>query len=302
MVITDPRQPDNPIVLANPAFLELTGYVADEIIGRNCRFLQGPETQAEAIAEVSRAIASRTSIELELLNYRKDGTSFWNALHLDPVWDEAGELAYFFASQRDVTERRRAQELEATERRLLREVDHRAMNALALVQGIVRLTRADDIKSYASSVQARVSTLARTHAMLAQRGWRDIALRDLVVAEAAGRGPSHFAIEGPDVVVSAGHVQSLALVLYEVAANAVAHGSLSVPEGRVAINWRANADPGLVTMGWQETGRPAQPSHPAGFGGKMIDSILKQQLRGNVRRSWTDDGLALEMTFPAHIV
>jgi PAS domain S-box-containing protein len=301
MVVTDARQPDNPIVLANRSFLELSGYTAEEIIGRNCRFLQGPDTDAEAVTQVRDAIASQSSIELELLNYRKDGTTFWNALHLDPVWDEEGKLAYFFASQRDVTERRRAQALEATERRLLREVDHRAMNALALVQGIVRLTKAETIKAYMESVQARVATLARTHAMLARRGWSDIALREVIAAEIEGYGLERFDVDGPEVLVAAGHIQSLALVLYEVAANAAAHGSLREEDGRVVVDWRTHETPGLIRLSWRETGLPPRPEKPSGFGGRMIDAILKQQLRGSIRRAWTDDGLELEMTFPAHV-
>lgn len=299
MVIADARQPDNPIVLANQAFLNLTGYAAEEVIGRNCRFLQGTGTSPEAVAAVRRAVAARSPVELELLNYRKDGTTFWNDLHLDPVLDERGELAYFFASQRDVTERRRAHALEATERRLLLEVDHRAMNALALVQGIVRLTKAETIAGYAASVQARVATLARTHAMLARRGWTDIPLAEVVAAEAALHNVDRFEIAGPEMLVAANHVQSLALVLHEVAANAARHGSLSTAQGRVAVNWRSHEDPGLVTLGWKELGRAAPPAGATGFGGKMIDAILKQQLRGAVHRTWSDAGLELEMTFPA---
>jgi PAS domain S-box-containing protein len=298
MVIADARQADNPIVLANQSFLDLTGYTAAEVIGRNCRFLQGPESASEAVAAVRRAVETRRSVELELLNYRKDGSTFWNALHLDPVFDESGELAYFFASQRDVTEWRRAQALEATERRLLREVDHRAMNALSLVQGIVRLTKAETITAYAASIQARVATLARTHAMLAQRGWTDVPLAEVVVAEAALHDIARFEIAGPEVLIEAIHVQSLALALYEVAANAAAHGSLSRAGGRVAVAWRPHEEPGLVTLEWKELGRSAPPARPPGFGGKMIDAILKQQLRGAVQRTWSDTGLELEMTFP----
>ena len=110
MIVTDPRQPDNPIVFANPAFLALTGYASQEVVGRNCRFLQGPETDRETVAEIRRAVAARQEIATEILNYRKDGYSFWNALFISPILDTSGELVYFFASQLDVSRRRQAEE------------------------------------------------------------------------------------------------------------------------------------------------------------------------------------------------
>lgn len=103
MLITDPRRPDNPIVFANAAFARLTGFKRDEIIGRNCRFLQGPATDRMDVARLRAAIESRVPIELELLNYKKDGTTFWNRLLVSPVFGDDGELTYFFASQFDVT-------------------------------------------------------------------------------------------------------------------------------------------------------------------------------------------------------
>lgn len=98
MVITDPRQDDNPIVFANAAFYHLTGYSADEVMGRNCRFLQGPATSQERVAFVRDAISRHEPIEVKLLNYRKDGSSFWNHLHLQPVFENDGTLVYLFAS------------------------------------------------------------------------------------------------------------------------------------------------------------------------------------------------------------
>jgi len=103
MLITDPRQPDNPIVFANDAFSKLTGYGRDEVLGRNCRFLQGPETDRGDIGRVKEAIRQRVPIELDLRNHRKDGTLFWNRIYLAPVFDAEGELTHFFASQFDVT-------------------------------------------------------------------------------------------------------------------------------------------------------------------------------------------------------
>ncbi|MBC8130068.1 MAG: PAS domain S-box protein [Rhizobiaceae bacterium] len=102
MVITDPRQHDNPIVFANDAFSKLTGFAREEILGRNCRFLQGEETDPDDVARIRRGIEERATIELDLRNHRKDGSTFWNRLLVSPVFD-GDELIFFFASQYDVT-------------------------------------------------------------------------------------------------------------------------------------------------------------------------------------------------------
>ena len=110
MTVTDPRQPGNPIIFANRAFLEMTGYSRDEIIGHNCRFLQGPDTDPETVQSVREAIGGRRELATEILNYRKDGSSFWNALFVSPVYGKDGELVYFFGSQLDVSRRRDAED------------------------------------------------------------------------------------------------------------------------------------------------------------------------------------------------
>jgi PAS domain S-box-containing protein len=110
MTVTDPRQPDNPIVFANGAFLDLTGYEQEEILGRNCRFLQGPQTDQRTLDEVRKALAGERAVAVDILNYRKDGTAFWNALFIGPIFDEDGKLMYYFASQMDITERRATQD------------------------------------------------------------------------------------------------------------------------------------------------------------------------------------------------
>lgn len=110
MIVTDPHQPDNPIVFANPAFLRMTGYSPEEILGTNCRLLQGPETDPAAIDEIREAIRSERELATEILNYKKDGSSFWNALFISPVYNKQGDLAYFFGSQLDVSRRRDAED------------------------------------------------------------------------------------------------------------------------------------------------------------------------------------------------
>lgn len=114
MIITDPRQHDNPIVFVNDAFAKLTGYSRDECMGRNCRFLQGPGTNTEDVNKVRDAVAARTPIEIDLLNYKKDGSLFWNRLLVSPVFDD-GALTYFFASQFDVTRERTIKSVEDQE-------------------------------------------------------------------------------------------------------------------------------------------------------------------------------------------
>jgi PAS domain S-box-containing protein len=123
MIVTDPRQPDNPVVFANDAFVRLSGYSRDEILGRNCRFLQGPETDRGTVGRIHEAVKAEEAIEIEIRNHRKDGSGFWNRLLLAPVRDTSGALAYFFASQLDVTrERERLEGLESDKAALLAEL------------------------------------------------------------------------------------------------------------------------------------------------------------------------------------
>jgi PAS domain S-box-containing protein len=126
MIVTNPRLPDNPVVFANEAFIRLTGYRREEILGRNCRFLQGPESDPAAIRRIHDAIEAREPIEIDIRNHRKDGSAFWNRLLVAPVRDAAGELAYFFASQLDVTpDHERMAGLESHNAALLAELSER---------------------------------------------------------------------------------------------------------------------------------------------------------------------------------
>jgi PAS domain S-box-containing protein len=109
IVITDSTEPDNPIIFVNPAFTELTGYSSAESIGRNCRFLQGPDTDREVISEIEAAIAQGHPIRKEILNYRKDGSEFWNDLAIDCVTDASGRITSMVGVQTDITARKEAQ-------------------------------------------------------------------------------------------------------------------------------------------------------------------------------------------------
>jgi len=110
IVISDARQPNNPIIYCNPAFLEITGYSPQEVIGRNCRFLQGTETDPLAIEEIRQSIRAEQGCQVVLKNYRKDGTLFWNDLTISPVRDASGCLTHFIGVQTDITKRKQAEE------------------------------------------------------------------------------------------------------------------------------------------------------------------------------------------------
>nr|AML79503.1 putative LOV domain-containing protein [Woodsia ilvensis] len=112
-VITDPRLPDNPIIFASDSFLELTEYTREEIIGRNCRFLQGQDTDQKTVQKIRDAIREQREITVQLLNYSKTGKRFWNLFHLQPMRDQKGELQYFIGVQLDGSE-----QLEPIQRRL----------------------------------------------------------------------------------------------------------------------------------------------------------------------------------------
>ncbi|GAF66693.1 hypothetical protein BTS2_3595 [Bacillus sp. TS-2] len=110
VLITDPSLKDNPIVYANQGFLDMTGYSMEEIIGKNCRFLQGAETQESDIDKIREGVQKMESVFVELVNYKKDGTKFWNSLSIDALYIAEEERYYFIGVQKDVTDRKKAEE------------------------------------------------------------------------------------------------------------------------------------------------------------------------------------------------
>lgn len=102
MVISDPSLSDMPIIFISGEFEKQTGYPPEEVLGRNCRFLQGPETDPKAVQAIRDALAARTKITIDILNYRRDGSKFWNRLRIRPVFNANGELNYFVGTQNPI--------------------------------------------------------------------------------------------------------------------------------------------------------------------------------------------------------
>jgi PAS domain S-box-containing protein len=164
--ITDPRQPDNPLVWVNPSFTRVTGYEAEEVVGRNCRFLQGPATDPASIDAIRTALREQRTHTTTLLNYRKDGTAFWNQLSISPVFDGEGELVSFVGVQTDVTERVRVEH----EREGAFTAEQVARQEAELARSIAEQARADAERAQAEMerAQSRLALMAEaTSALIA---------------------------------------------------------------------------------------------------------------------------------------
>ena len=162
--ITDPREPDHPLVWVNPSFTRVTGYEADEAIGRNCRFLQGPATDAAVVAGIRAAIEERRTHSATLLNYRKDGTAFWNQLSISPVFDGNSDLVSFVGVQTDVTERVRVER----DRESAFAAEQAARQDAELARAVAEQARADAERAHsrlammAEATSALIATLDMT--------------------------------------------------------------------------------------------------------------------------------------------
>jgi len=197
----------------------------------------------------------------------------------------------------DITDRKQAEERQVL---LAREVDHRARNALALVQSIVRLTRSEDIKSYTAAVDGRIGALARAHTLLAQSRWQGADLARLVGEELAPfrtDGAERIATAGPEVSLEPRTAQTLALALHELSTNAAKYGALSVTSGRVAVSWDLQPQ-GLVLRWIESGGAPPQMPVAHGFGIRLISASIERQLGGEAAFDWRPEGLHCLLRVP----
>ena len=149
VIMADATQPDMPLVYANDAFYAMTGYAPEEVLGRNCRFLQGPGTDQAVVSAIRCAIVARESLEATLLNYRKDGTPFWNHLSLSPVFDERGACSHYIGIQQDITQQR----------------DHEAQIAYQATHDL--LTGLANRKALDEHLEAAFSQVQKAHGLLA---------------------------------------------------------------------------------------------------------------------------------------
>lgn len=333
MIITDPRQDDNPIIFTNDSFTRLTGYPRAEIIGRNCRFLQGAETDPQTVAILREAIASATDVNVDILNYRKDGSTFWNALYMSPIFSESGELQFFFASQLDVTDRKSAEfrisaekerfeqavaertrdlqlALEA-QRTLLHEVDHRVKNNLQMVSSLILMQSRNitdpGVKESLRSMLERVEALSTVHRRLYQS--KDVSrfdvadfVRDLVtdLLAASGRPNIRAELDLVPMVIPADKATPVALAINELVTNALKHAYGDVANGggrgQLGVSLSRTADTCVIEVWDDGPGMPSVTSDTS-FGTRLIRSLARQ-LQAEI--TWQDraPGTRVKITMP----
>ena len=310
LCISDPREPDCPIVYCNKAFTKLTGYERDEIIGRNCRFLQGRGTRREPVQKLRQAIEDEQYTVVDILNYRKDGSAFWNAVHVGPIYNEAGELAYFFGSQWDITELLAARETIIENERVAEELRHRTSNLFAVLAAIVRLSSrgVSDVNTLCDKIERRIEALATAHkASLEDSGLGDNRsnLRNLVEAVMRpyrNANTERIELAGDSIELPRKHVTPIGLTLHELATNALKYGSLSHHDGTVHIDWDVDDD--QIILHWVEiNGASAKRLSPeievkgTGSGSRLIDGVIRA-IGGTIETTIAPDGLRATITMP----
>ncbi|MBX7483725.1 PAS domain-containing protein [Qipengyuania qiaonensis] len=304
--LTDPRLENDPIVFCNTAFERLTGYKQEEIVGRNCRFLQGPRTNQEQVAKIREAIRTEEVLVVELLNYRKDGSTFWNALHLGPIYDEHGELRYFFGSQWDVTDIHLARAEERHAKAMAREVSHRLKNVFAVIGGIVNITgRAMDARHVTGKINERIQALGRAYEPTlddAVLGTIEVGQAIRAVLDPYDPEGNRIRFDGNGARTEPNAVSALGLTLHELATNASKYGALSNGAGVIAVSWHHEEDRHdrqSLVIDWKETGGPRIESEPetSGTGFDIAERLLTYS-RGTLDRIWEEDGLRARVSLP----
>jgi PAS domain S-box-containing protein len=280
-----------------PQWRALTGQSVEQVRGLGWLDAIHPDDRAVTREVWARAVKMQAPCDTEYRARMASGEHRWFNSRGVPILDDDGSVLEWVGVCIDITQRKRAED---KTRLLAREVNHRANNLLTIINAMMRQTRAGTAAELISAMQGRIGALSRVQTRLARDQWDRTDLSKLVGEELAPFGrdvAGRFQISGPPVPLSADAAQALAIVVHELATNAVKHGALSVTAGRVAVAWSLGA--GRLALSWTETGGPpVSPPSREGFGTRAI-TLLAQQLEGDVELIWMDEGLACSLTIPA---
>lgn len=247
-----------------------------------------PADRAAVEAAVGEALARGGAYRCQYRIRQQDGRYRWIEASGWVELDAYGRARRFPGVLLDITAWKHADEARAL---LMREVDHRARNALAMVQAVVRLTSATDPARYREEVIGRIDAMARAQGSLARTHWEGAGLDEVVRGEvAAFASETQFHVSGANVLLAAEQVQPLSMLVHELVTNALKYGALSVAEGRVEIHWRSRASGDLELVWREHDGPQVAPPQRRGFGSRLI-SQLAVQLGGRIELDWRAEGL-----------
>jgi len=277
----------------------LFGYMAEEIIGKSITILIPPDHKNEEATILERIRSGQRVEHYETVRQRKHGSLIDISLTVSPIKNAAGKIIGASKIARDISERKRTDAQILT---LAREAEHRAKNILATVQATVRLSHADTPEDLKQTIEGRIQALANVHRLFVQSRWAGADLCSLVEAELAPYCPQEekrASIEGPMLLLEPNIAQAMAVTVHELTTNAAKYGALSAPEGHVQIEW-SQIPNGRVLFRWTETGGPIvkQPKRQ-GFGTRVMASMIREQLMGEVNFDWRTGGLICEIKLTA---
>lgn len=255
-----------------------------------------PDDKAAFLDLVERGDSKGHDGGCEIRFLRPDQSIRWALAAGHIIQGSDGRPTRFAGVDLDITERKQAEDRQEL---LVRELDHRAKNLLAVVQSIVRLTKAADIRNFIAAVEGRILALARAHSLVSEARWASVDLKRLVEEEAAPFLNERYRIsiaDGPAVPLTPAAAQSFAMALHELLTNAVKYGALSSPDGSIALRWDLGSD--ALVLRWKETGGPvaAAPQRP-GLGLGVIHANM-EGLNGHATFDWRPTGLNCELSIP----
>jgi PAS domain S-box-containing protein len=261
----------------------------------NIRHLVYPEDWKELEQIVAGMSKSARTHQTEFRVLRPNGETRWCTGTAAASVDAAGRVVRVSGVTIDITDRKEAEERQSL---LAREVDHRARNALAVIQSIIRLTKAKSVDEYVQAIEGRIKALARAHTLLSDSRWQGADLATLVAEELDPyRSGDRVMIGGPDISLQPSTAQGLALALHELATNAAKHGALSSVKGKVSLTWQLRPD--ALVLNWTESGGPEiAPPSARSFGLRVIRASVEQQLAGEAIFDWDPCGLRCSFSVP----
>ncbi len=261
----------------------------------NVQALLHPDDIGELRKAVVQFNKGTRSYEAEFRIIRPDGEIRWCVGTAAATLDKAGRVIRVSGVTVDITERKRAEERQNL---LTREVDHRAKNALALAQSIVRLTRGESVKAYMQAVEGRISALARVHTILSLSSWQGAEITKLVDEELAPYATGEqIAFSGSSIQLQPATAQTLAMALHELVTNSAKYGALSTLSGRLTIKWEVEGE--ILQMLWEERNGPlVEKPASRGFGTRSVIASIESQLGGQAEFDWRSEGLICRLSVP----